>query len=176
MKSPSDREPNAEAIPGLPKRHHRWADKFDEPFDSTWHVQMARDAWIGGDFTTVPYYLSRLQEVNHFRKSDSELDQAVQRFFATQYSEEVAAIFRDRMHWGFAAEVLRHLFFQGQGSEVPLKPKVFAAYEAFLKKPNATLAEIARRAKTTEKQILKMSSLTWAHRRYQRLLNDGEAD
>lgn len=160
---------------GKRSRNMTRAEKFDEPFDSPWHVYLASEAWNGGDFTTVPYYLSRLQEVNYFRKSDSELDQAVQRFFATQYSEEVSIIFGDRMHWGFAAEVLRQLFFREQGWELPCKPKEFAAYEAFLKDPAASITMIAKRARTTEKQVLRMSSLTWPHASYQRLRREGQA-
>lgn len=152
-----------------PPRFRHLAEQFDEPYDSPLHSDMAQNAWIGGDFVTVPYFLGRLQEINYFRMSDLELDQAVQRFIAAQYSEAVTILFCDRKHWHLVAEVLQQLFLLQRGEAPSLKPKVFAAYEQFLRKPSSTLEEVARQAGTTEKQVRKMSSLVWAHADFQRL-------
>lgn len=133
------------------------ADNFDEPFTTEWHRYQSEDSWIGGSWTMVPYYLSRLQGVNYYRLSREELDAAVKRYVAQQYSAEVAVLCDGRRLWDIAAIVLRHRFCIENDKPSPYKAKAIAAYQEFLRDPHATDAELARRAKTTEKQLRRLA-------------------
>jgi hypothetical protein len=133
------------------------ADNFDEPFTTEWHRLRSEDSWIGGSWTMVPYYLSRLQGVNYYRVPKEDLDLAVKRFIARQYSEAVAVLCDGRRLWDIAAIVLRHQFCIENNKPSPYKAKEIAAYQEFLKDPAATDAELARRAKTTEKQLRRLA-------------------
>jgi hypothetical protein len=141
----------------LPRRYPTQAEKFDEPFTTEWHRLQSEDSWIGGSYTMVPYYLSRLQGTNYYKLSKEELDLAVKRYVAQQYSDEVAVLCDGRLLWNIAAIVLRHQFCVENDKPSPYKPKEIAAYHAFLKDPYATNAQLAKRVNTTEKQLHRLA-------------------
>ena len=135
------------------------ARKFDQPLDSPENRDLAENGWIGGDHVTVRYWLGRLLNRNLFRERDNAVEEALQDYFIKRGQPKGARLLADRQIWSPIAKLLQH---HVEGSRVTHKkhnPRLLAALEAVMSDPGLSDSELAKLAKTTEKQIARMSDV-----------------
>jgi hypothetical protein len=130
---------------------------FDQPLDSDAHRDLAENGWIGGDSITVRYWLGRLLHRSLFRESEEAVSHALQQYFADRGYLAGAIIVRDRQAWSPAAVVLQYHAAASYGCTPPKNPRLASALEGLMIDPAIADSELAARAKTTAKQIARMS-------------------
>jgi hypothetical protein len=133
---------------------------FDQPIESREHQDLATTAWMGGEDVSVRYWLGRLLRRNFFRESDDAVKDALQKYFIEVGCEKGAPLVSDYQAWSSVATLLQSQVEIYDGRPPTKNPRVVAAIRAFFANPELTDVELAAIAKTTEKQIARMSDVT----------------
>jgi hypothetical protein len=140
------------------------AEYFDAPPSSREHMILRDECWLGGDLIEVRFYLGRLLKQNLFRESNDDVGRTLIAYLKTTTSAEGAALVADEgLHaWQVVVPVLKYRFeSEVEGARKP-PPREAAAIEAFLKNPAIGSQDLARAARTTEKQLNRMTDLNLA--------------
>lgn len=132
---------------------------FDAPIDSWEHRSLAEDCWLVGPSVSTRYYLGRILKRNLFRVSDAILIPMVREFIAKQTSKEGVALLDDLEFLSVADLLLCHHYERQMFGRSKRNKKLVAAVQAFLANPTMSDEELARTARTTEKQLARMSLL-----------------
>lgn len=140
------------------------ARRFDLPIDSPEHIDFAETAWMGGEWVAVRFYLGRLLGRNLFRESQAEVEQQFVDYLSHLTSPTGGALLRDQQGWVIAGQITRFRFEMQTNGRSALNARRIAAVEAFLTNPSATIAQLAKQLKTTEKQLERNSDLTVARK------------
>jgi hypothetical protein len=140
------------------------ARAFDAPFDSAEHKDLEENGWIAGNTVTLRFYLGRLIRKNLFRVSDARVTRSFVRYIGDRTSRRGAELLRLGQGWDVAEFLLRHYFELQTRGKSSRNPREVAAIESFLTNQKLTEAKLARLAKTTEKQLARMTTLTLARK------------
>lgn len=138
-----------------------FAHVFDQPIESQEHQSLAADAWLGGAPISLRYWLGRLLRRNFFRDSDDAVKQALRQYLVEIDCEKGAFLFSDPQCWSPVTILLRHQVEVRDSLGSTQNAKKVAAVKAMLANPDLTDLELAAIAKTTGKQIARMSDLTF---------------
>jgi hypothetical protein len=133
---------------------------FDLPTDSAEQRAFMEEAWFGGSFVTIPYWLGRLVGRNLFRESKGTWVAALQQYFVDRGEPVSARMAANTYCWDTIARLLEHRGRVALGIPTRAKPRLIVAIETTLEHPEMPLAELARIVNTTEKQIARMSDVT----------------
>jgi len=144
------------------------ANAFDLPVDSDEHRLLAETAWMGGNWVTVRYWLGRLSCRNLFRESNDTVRQSLQHFISGIGSVEGASLLSDPQAWSIATIILRHQLETLEGLKPTQNPRLVAALYALASDPALTISQLATIARTTEKQVARMSDVTYLRRLWER--------
>jgi hypothetical protein len=151
------------------------ARDFDLPPGSPQHELLADTAWMGGSLIGVRYYLGRIIGRNLFRESHAEVEERLVDYFSEITSPAGGELVRGLHGWGIAEEVLRYRFERERGMPTKLAHKLnekgMRAVELYLANPSISIAELAEKVGTTERQLTRNSLLNlirwWKSRRLQ---------
>jgi hypothetical protein len=136
------------------------AHAFDQPIDSPEHQDLAATAWMGGEGISVRYWLGRLLRHNFFRESDDTVKVALKKYFTEAGCEKGSQLVADYQSWSALTIHLKHKVEIGENSRPTTTPKLVTALQAVMADPERTDVELAVVAKTTEKQIRRMTEIT----------------
>jgi hypothetical protein len=136
------------------------AHAFDQPIDSKEHQSLATTAWMGGPLVEMRYWLGRLLNRNLFRESVERVQDALSHALSELAPPAGASVFANARAWSATLTILRDLVEQRDGVRPTAKPKYLAVLRALLANPDLTTFELAKLARTTEKQIARMSDVT----------------
>jgi hypothetical protein len=145
------------------------ARAFDQPLDSPEHRELAENGWIGGENVTVRYWLGRLLRRNLFRESNDAVEALLQQYFIDRGQKHGAGLVSDHQSWSPLAILLRHHVELSAGLRSTKNPRLLAALDAVMTNPDLNDSQLAKHAKTTEKQIARMTDVfilrkIWKHR------------
>jgi hypothetical protein len=145
------------------------ARAFDQPLDSPEHRDLAENGWIGGGSVTIRYWLGRLLHRNLFRESDDAVKALLEQYFINRGQYKGASLVADFQAWSSAAQLLRHHLELTTGVPSTSNPRLLAALDAVMTNPNLSELQLAKIAKTTEKQVARMTHVfvlrkIWKHR------------
>jgi len=137
------------------------AEAFDAPIASQRHRRLESTAWMGGPLVEVRYYLGRLVRRNIFRASDVEVFAAMVSFVAGLTSEHGASLLGayGLQGWMVARVLLRYEYEMRVHGKSTRKKRPVAMVRAFLTNPSLTVSELAKAARTTEKQVKRNTDL-----------------
>jgi hypothetical protein len=138
------------------------AQHFDLPETSPEHRLLAETAWMGGELVSVRYYLGRLLKRNLFRESHEEVNRCLRTWVAQRTSEAGAVLIRGPGTWQIPDAILRREFEIETNRRPTGRPREIAAVVQFLTTPTISLADLAKKVRTTEKQLKRMSLLNYA--------------
>jgi len=116
---------------------------------------------MGGPLVEVRYYLGRLVRRNIFRASDVEVFAAMVSFVAGLTSEHGASLLGayGLQGWMVARVLLRYEYEMRVHGKSTRKKRPVAMVRAFLTNPSLTVSELAKAARTTEKQVKRNTDL-----------------
>jgi hypothetical protein len=135
------------------------AHKFDQPIESREHQDLASTAWMGGELVSVRYWLGRLLRHNFFRESDDAVKHALRNYFAANGCEKGSRLASDYQSWRPLATLLQHEVELSEGCQLTKNSRLVLALQAIMANPELTDAQLAAIAKTTEKQIARMTDV-----------------
>jgi hypothetical protein len=135
------------------------AEAFDQPLNTEAHRSLIEDCWIGGSDICLRYRLGRLINRNLFRDSHEVVAVHLQRYFAKLGYKKGSIVARDLQTWSAFADILKHHLSETLDLNEK-KSKRLSVLEAALKNPDMTDAELAKAAKTTEKQVARIPDVT----------------
>jgi hypothetical protein len=160
-----------------------FAEAFEAPIDSQEHTLLRDTAWNGGPLVEGRYLLGMLTGTNLFRVSDDEYARTLYEFISHRVSPRAAAIFcptYDLQLMPYLRLVYhRETDFPAINMGVPSVPssrrneRVERGIEYLLHNLDASIEDIAKVLATTQKQVLRMSDVTYAHRMIQRYWEAG---
>jgi hypothetical protein len=142
----------------------------DDDFDTEWHRLRREEGWLGGPFTELRYFLSCLTRIN-YERTPFEVWEPAARDFISNDASSTGWITRSTYFPEFAVLLLRELYRQSDiGKRYPIRAETRQekATRFALAHPNLNIEELAKRLKTTVKQLQRNSSLMLALREYQR--------
>jgi hypothetical protein len=118
---------------------------------------------------TVRYWLARLLRRNLFRESDDAAKRELRQYFTNRGQEKGASLADDLQSWSPMVVLLKHHVEISEGRRPTKRRKLISALEAVMADPDLTNSQFAKRAKTTEKQIARMTDVfqiqkLWKHR------------
>lgn len=135
------------------------AQAFDQPIESREHQVLASSAWLGGELVTVRYWLGRLLGHNFFREPDDMVKEALRNYLVERGCERGSRLATDCQSWRPLAILLQDQVERREGCTPTQNRRLVAAIAAVLAEPGSTNSELALVAKTTEKQIARMSDV-----------------
>jgi hypothetical protein len=147
---------------------------FDMPHETPEHQMLCQTAWMAGGSVMVPYFLGRLLGENLFRCERTAIAEKLRKFFVQRGWHKSAPLAANFSSWDTLGHLLEHYVQPRHHKGEPLQRLL--AIEAFLLIPNATDQEIARQIGTTEKQVARVSALTWLRRLLRESSNGGATD
>lgn len=136
------------------------AHAFDQPIESREHQDLATTAWMGGELVSVRYWLGRLLRRNLFRESDDAVRESLRKHFVEIGCEKGSLLVADLQAWSPVATLLQHEVEVSDGCGPAKIPRLVAALQAVMANPELTNLELAAIAKTTEKQIARMTDVS----------------
>jgi hypothetical protein len=119
---------------------------------------------MGGDFVTVRYWLGRLLRRNFFRESDDVVKQALQEYLVKIGCKKGSPLISDHLAWSPVSTLLQHHVESEERASPAKNARLVAAIRAVLTDPELTDSQVAAIAKTTEKQIARMSDVSLLRR------------
>ena len=132
---------------------------FDQPIQSRDHQDLAATAWMGGELVSVRYWLGRLLQRNFFRESDDAVKEALRKHFIQNGCEKGSHLVSDYQSWSAMVTLLQHQVEVSEGRESTKNARLVAALQAVMANPELADSELAAIAKTTEKQIARMTDV-----------------
>ena len=142
---------------------------FDQPLDSVEHQQLATTAWMGGPDVAVRYWLGRLARRNFFREPHLVVQASLEGYLIVNGFMKGAQLVADHGTWSTFAAFLHHRVEFEAGSAPSLTLRQMAIIEGVLRDPDASDAQLAALARTTEKQVAKFSDATVLRRTWKRM-------
>jgi hypothetical protein len=136
------------------------AHAFDQPIESQEHQELASSAWMGGELIVVRYWLGRLLRRNFFREFDDVVKQALQDYLVKIGCNKGSPSAFDYQAWLPIATLLRQQVETEEGCAPTKNARLVAAIQAVLTDPELNDSELAAVAKTTAKQIARMSEVS----------------
>lgn len=134
-------------------------DPFDQPVSSNEYQRLAATIWMGGDLLTVRYWLGRILRHNLLREPDHSVKVLLKRFCLSNGYDKGSLLVDDYQSWPSFSLILQHEVEQNESDKKRKNLKLIAAIQAMLTDPELTDSELASIAKTTEKQIARMSNI-----------------
>jgi len=144
------------------------ASAFDQPVDSPEHRMLAETASMGGNLVTVRYWLGRLINRNLFRETHGSVKVALQQYLTDQKCPKGASLVFDPQSWSSIVLLLQHHMEIRTGVRPTQNPRLIAAIQAVMNDPDMDNSQLAKIAKTTEKQLARMTDVfvlrkVWKH-------------
>jgi hypothetical protein len=118
-------------------------------------------AALSGPSVAVRYYLGRLIGRNLFRSEDQQVSRALVAFVAKMISRRGASVLTAGrlQRWTVAVPLLRDALDARTCGKRRTKPKRVAAIEVLLKDPSLDGEALARAARTTSRQLARISEI-----------------
>jgi hypothetical protein len=136
-----------------------FAEYFDLPVDSKEHRILRDDCWIGGEYVSIRYFLGRLIRQNLFRESDDIVGTALARYLKRNGWTHGALMVGDPQVWSPAVKLLKHQLELKEGVKPTQNARLIAAIAAVMNDASISDANLAAYAKTTVRQIARMSDI-----------------
>jgi hypothetical protein len=115
---------------------------------------------MGGSSISVRYWLGLLCGRNLFRESDDVVKEALRQYFIERGFERGASVVADFQSWTPVATVLQSDVELKENVKPTQNPRLVAALQGVLIDPDITDEQLAIDAKTTVKQIARMSDIS----------------
>lgn len=145
---------------------NRIAAHFDEDPGSHNHSALREILWLEGEYLECRYFLSWATGVNEFRRRQEEFEADYQAYIVNAWPE--SQMFLKSSYWRrFFLVLLRHQYRDrkvGVAHPIQSEAKEDRALRLLMSNPAMSHAELAKALKTTEKQLLRMSSFQLAFR------------
>jgi hypothetical protein len=136
-----------------------FAQAFDQPVDSLEHINLMKEIVIAGSDYELRYWFRRVQQYNFFRKDEEFLIATLQQYMISNGYIKGAKLIQDYQCWPALVILFRHQVEIQAGYHLTNSNKLVTAIQAVLFNPELTNAALAVIAKTTEKQIARMSDV-----------------